>query len=194
MQNFVQMIHKLAKDIHEQKRKHPFFRGDRSSLHKDASKQCWICENEFSETEEKDLDHCHYSGGFLGWAHPPCKRARRNSNFFAVMRHSIQIYDLHHICFSLQKCELTATINVTPATDKKYIAMKLGVQVDKVERADKKVVSVYEYLRFVDSHKLFNGSLEKQVESLPELEFGIMESMFAHIPAPDRQLLKHKCY
>ena len=38
MQNFVQMIHKLAKDIHEQKRKHPFFRGDRSSLHKDASK------------------------------------------------------------------------------------------------------------------------------------------------------------
>ena len=47
------MIHKLAKDIHEQKRKHPFFRGDRSSLHKDASKQCWICENEFSETDEK---------------------------------------------------------------------------------------------------------------------------------------------
>ena len=47
------MILKLAKDIHEQKRKHPFFRGDRSSLHKDASKRCCICENEFSETEEK---------------------------------------------------------------------------------------------------------------------------------------------
>ena len=123
MQNFVQMIHKLAKDIHEQKRKHPFFRGDRWSLHKDASKQCWICENEFSETEEKDLDNCHYSGGFLGWAHPQCDRARRNSNFIPVIGHNIQNYDLHHICLSLQKCE----------------AMMLGVQVDKVERADKKV-------------------------------------------------------
>ena len=70
----------------------------------------------------------------------------------------------------------------------------LGVQVDKVERADKKVVSVYEYLRFVDSHKLFNGSPEKLVDSLPESEFGITESMSAHIPAPDRQLLKQKGY
>ena len=70
--------------------------------------------------------------------------------------------------------------------------MMLGVQVDKVERADKKVVSVYEYQRFVDSYKLFNGSLEKLVGSLPESEFGIMKSMFAHIPAPDRQLLKQK--
>ena len=194
MQNFVQMIHKLAKDIHEQKRKHPFFRGDRSSLHKDASKQCWICEKEFSETDEKDLDHCHYSGGFLGWAHPQCNRARRNSNFIPVIGHNIQNYDLHHICLSLQKCEQTTTINVIPATDEKYIAMMLGVQVDRVERADKKIVPVYEYLRFVDSYKLFNGSLEKLVESLPESEFGIMESMFAHIPAPDRQLLKQKGY
>ena len=72
--------------------------------------------------------------------------------------------------------------------------MRPGVQVDKVERADKKVVPVYEYIRFVDSYKLFNGSLEKLAESLPESEFGIMESMFAHIPAPDRQLLKQKGY
>ena len=32
MQNFVQMMHKLAKDLHEQKRKYPFYRGDRSTL------------------------------------------------------------------------------------------------------------------------------------------------------------------
>ena len=72
--------------------------------------------------------------------------------------------------------------------------MMLEVQVDKVERAEKKVVPVNEYLRFVDSYKLFNGSLEKLLESLPVSEFGIMESMFAHIPGPDRQLLKQKGY
>ena len=56
MQIFVQMIHKLANDIHEQKRKYPFYRGDRSTLQK----------NEPLENEEKDLDHCHFTGNFLG--------------------------------------------------------------------------------------------------------------------------------
>ena len=69
MQNFVQMIHKLAKDIHEQKRKHPFFRGDRSSLHKDASKQCWNCENQFSETEKEIWSVITAAASWVGITH-----------------------------------------------------------------------------------------------------------------------------
>ena len=29
----------------------------------------WICQEHFSESEEKCLDHCHSSGKFLGWTH-----------------------------------------------------------------------------------------------------------------------------
>ena len=65
MQNFVQMVHKLAKHIHEQKRKYPFYHGDRSTLQKSETKKCWICESEFLENE-KNLGHCHYTGNFLG--------------------------------------------------------------------------------------------------------------------------------
>ena len=143
--------------MHEQKRKQPFFLGDRSSFHKDASKQCWICENKFSETEVKDLDHCHYSGGFLGWAHPQCNRARQNSNFIPVFRHNIQNYDLHHICPSLQKCEPTTTINVIPATDEKYIAMILECKLIKWRGLTRRS---YLFTRIYASLNLTNSSTD----------------------------------
>ena len=73
MANFVKLLHKLARDIHKQKRKYPFFKCDRRILDKSQATQCWICEKLFSEVEDPensiDLDHCHYSGKFLGWAH-----------------------------------------------------------------------------------------------------------------------------
>ena len=62
------------------------------------------------------------------------------------------------------------------------------------ETADKKLVPIYEYLRFVDSYKLFSGSLEKLVETLPDSEFAILESMFADIPHSEHHLFKQKGY
>ena len=71
MTNFVKTLHKLARDIYQQKRKHPFFKGDRQNLRKSNATHCWICEKSFSEAEDPenttDSDHCHYSGKFLGW-------------------------------------------------------------------------------------------------------------------------------
>ena len=149
MQNFVQMIHKLAKNI--QACKYPFYRGDRSTLQKRETKNCWICESEFLVNEEKDLAHCQYTGNFLGWSHTQCDRARRNSNFIPVIGHNIQNYDLHHICLSLQECEPTTTIKVIPSNDEKHITIVLGVKVGSFETARKKLVSICEYSRFVDS-------------------------------------------
>ena len=44
MTNFVKMLHKLARDIYQQKRKHPFFKGDRRNLGKSNATHFWICE------------------------------------------------------------------------------------------------------------------------------------------------------
>ena len=70
MEIFVKVVHKLANDIHKQKQIHAYFRGDISKLGKRESVACWICENDFDEIDEKDFDQCHYSGEFLGCAHP----------------------------------------------------------------------------------------------------------------------------
>ena len=193
MEIFVKVLHKLANDIHKQKQKHPYFRGDRSKLGKTESVACWICENDFDESDEKDLDHCHYSGEFLGWVHPQCNPLRRTSKFIPVIGHNIQNYDLHHICLALQECEPSTTKSVIPATEEKYISMQLGVQVDTMKR-DGQNVSVYEFLRFVDSYKLFNASLEKLTDTLPQSEFGILEAMFNETPSDHFDLLNQKGY
>ena len=70
--------------------------------------------------------------------------------------------------------------------------MLLGLKVSTFGTAEKKLVPIYEYLRFVESYKLFSGSLKKLVETLPDPEFAIMESIFAHIPHSEHRLLKQK--
>ena len=65
-----------------------------------------------------------------------------------------------------------------PSTDEKFITNLLGVKVGTFETAEKKLVPIYEYLRFVDSYKIFSGSLKKLVKMLPDWEFDMMESMF----------------
>ena len=180
-------------------KKHPYFRGDRSKLEKTEIDACWICENDFDENDKKDLDHCHYSGEFLSWAHPQCNplrrcnRLRRTSKFIPVIGHNIQNYDLHHICLAMQECEPSTTISVIPATDEKYISMQLGVQVDTM-KSDGQTVPVYEFLRFVDSYKLFNASLEKLTETLQQSESGILEVMFNETPSDHFDLHKQRGY
>ena len=59
---FVNMFHKLAKDMYKRKRTFPFFRGDRSQYPKNAASECWICNEPFDNNDEQssiDLDLCH---------------------------------------------------------------------------------------------------------------------------------------
>ena len=109
------MLHSLAKDIYKRKRVFPFVISDRSQYPKIAASECWICNEPFDANDEQssfDLDHCHYSGQFFGWAHEKGNRARRNVNFTPVVGHKIQNYDLHHISLALQYCEPTTTVSV----------------------------------------------------------------------------------
>ena len=70
MGNFVRMLHSLARDIHERKKKFPFYNGNRRNLDKNSATYCWICEEPFDSElypeESIDLYHCHFSGQFLG--------------------------------------------------------------------------------------------------------------------------------
>ena len=95
---FVKVLHKLSNDIHKQKQKHPDFLGTRSKIGKTEIVACLICENDFDENDEKDFDHCHYSGEFLGWAHPQCNRLRRTSKFIPVIGHTYKITIPTYLC------------------------------------------------------------------------------------------------
>ena len=140
------------------------------------------------------MDHCHFSGQFLGWAHEKCNRARRYVNLTPVVGHNIQNYDLHHICLALNDCESTTTIKVIPSTDKKYISVTFGVLIDTITTQEGRTQKIYECLRFIESYKIMNSSLEKLVENLPDTHFNIMKAMFPSDSESNAHLLKQKRY
>ena len=157
LQNFVKELLLLARDVHIYKRKVPRYLGDRSQLCKEEILTWWICQENFSESEEKCLDHCHSSGSFLGWPHDRCNLARRNINYIPVVGHNLQNYDMHHICLALNECDSRSTIQVIPSTDEKYISLSIGVEVKTITRKNQTTQNINEYLRFIDSFKFLNS-------------------------------------
>ena len=69
-----------------------------------------------------------------------------------------------------------------------------GVLIDKFVNEKGTTVKVCEYLRFIDSFKMMNSSLEKLVEILSENQFEIMKSMFPTVWVENILLLKKKGY
>ena len=194
---FVHMLHTLAKDIYKRKRVFLFFRGDQSQYPKSAASECWTCIQPFDDNDEQssiDLDHCHYSGQFLGWAYEKRSRARRNVNFTPLLDHNIQNFDLHHICLALQSCDPTTIVSVIPSTDEKYISMKFGVLVETITIEDGKVIKIYENLRLIGSFKMMNSSLEKLVHISPGDRSGILASVFPNLSSKDLKLLQKGYY
>ena len=96
MNEFVKSLHVRARDIYNRKR--AFYGPYRGRVPaRENNTRCWICENEINDEAELVLDHCHYDGRFLGWAHQLCNTRRRTSNFTPMIGHNIKKYDIHHI-------------------------------------------------------------------------------------------------
>ena len=79
----------------------------------------WICEDHFGLSrdveDDKVVDHCQYSGQFLGLAHPECNLKRRTFIFIAVIAHNLPCYDLHHACLYIHifkpDCKIDFSLN-----------------------------------------------------------------------------------
>ena len=111
---------------------HINYLGDRTQLCKEETLNCWICQEKFSESKEKCLNHCHSLGKFLGWSHDKCNLARRKINYIPVNGQNLQNYYMHHKCLALNECDSRSTIQVSPSTDEKYISLFLGVVVKTI--------------------------------------------------------------
>ena len=137
------------------------FPWNQESLNKKNTSTCWICCIHFTNEHENCLFHCLFSGKCPGWSHEKCNLAKPTVIFTPVIWHNIQNYDLHHICLALHECEPTSTMSLIPSTDKIYISISTGVLIKTIKRKNGTDQSVFEYLRFIDSWKFFNSSLQK---------------------------------
>ena len=135
--------------------------------------------------DDKVIDHCHYSGTFLCFAHPESNINKKTTNLIPVIAHNSSNYDLHHVCMYIHKFKPGCKIDVIPSTDEKYLTYQDKNGVTK---------TVLEYLRFIDSSRFMGASLAKLVSDLPEDKFEILGKVFPDYSEEERNLLHQKGY
>ena len=136
MIEFVRTSEVLAYDIYNKKQQ---FRNLTSCIRKQDNKKavaCWVCEENFDEADVKVVDHCHYSGKFIGFAHSQCNIQRRSLNFTPIVAHNLSHYDLHLLCLALHSCSPESFIKIIPQTDEKYASLTLKVPVGEYRRGN----------------------------------------------------------
>ena len=164
MKLFVEALQQIAQEIHQKKQRNRYFR-DTVPERPQEAQLCWICEGQFGinrdPEDDKVVDHCHYSGKFLGFAHPEGNLTRKTVNFIPVMAHNLSNYDLHHVCLYIHKFKPGCKTEVIPSTDEKYITLTVGVPVRTYQDKNGMTKTIFEYLQFIDSYRSMAFSLEK---------------------------------
>ena len=192
MSQLVTELQQIARDVYEKKRSHKYFRG-RIPQKPESALECWICKDHFDDSVDvKVLDHCHYTGKFLGYAHNMCNLKRRTLNFIPIVAHNLSNYDLHPLCKKLHEFDKKCKIDVIPSTDEKYISLSVGVPVNEYTDKNGVIKTVYEYLRFIDSFRFMATSLDNLVSYLPKEKFQILDNHYQEYSEQQRSLLHGK--
>ena len=180
IEKLVKALEIIAREFHQRKQSHRYFTGE-APIDPDEIIECWIFEKPFEE-EAKVLDHCHYSGKFLGLAHNECNLKRRTLNFIPIVAHNLSNYDLNHSFKELHRFAKDCRINVIPQTSERYTSLSVGVPVRTYKDKNGLEKTVYEYLRFIDSFPFMTTSLEKLLSFLPPDKFSYLDNHFRDYP------------
>ena len=193
MMEFVKSLEQIARDIYDVKQQHKNFSGV-PTINKDQASLCWICETELNTSAQDPtvLDHCHFTGKFLGWAHAQCNLKRKTLSFTPLFAHNLANYDLHHVIPALQSLNEKNTISVVPSTSEKFISLQIGVHIKTSQNKKGVWTSQYEYIRLLDSFKFMNTSLDKLVQNLPADQFTLLDQHFEMWPDSSVNMLKQK--
>ena len=159
---------------------------------------CHICEGSFGggEEERKVRDHCHLTGLYRGAAHNECNLEFKLPKFYPVIFHNLEKYDAHlfikelaEVQDPLKKVGVTETnggMGCIARTEENYVSFRKEIVVDVFSK-DGKWREVKREIRFIDSLKFMNSSLEKlagNLTSFPDLEH--------YFEGPQLELVKRK--
>ena len=193
MSQFVASLEQLARKIYSVKQRNRYFSAEAPIAREDVT-DCWICEETLENTVENPtvLDHCHFTGQFLGWAHNNCNINRKFLNYTPLFAHNLSNYDLHHVILALQGSNMRNTISIIPSTDEKFIALEIGVLIKMRPNKNGVDKPVYEHIRLLDSFRFMHSSLDALVKNLPANEFIHLENYFSDWSKSSVDMLKQK--
>jgi len=135
------------------------------------AKVCHYCHEPFNDefkSLSKVLDHCHLSGQFLGPAHSKCNLQARVPDFLPILFHNSSFYDLKFIVRELGKFE--GDIKVIPSNGETFISLSKQVNCADGKR--------YIWLRFLDSCRFLQSSLDSLVKTLDTSNFPILSQFY----------------
>jgi len=156
-----------------------------------SATRCHICEKPFAPDDTRVRDHCHLTDRYRGPAHSNCNLNYKNSFYILIVFHNLSGYDAHFIIKEIATA-YEGHVDVLPITKKKYISFTKHVDStkDKNEKNFQKKNGVK--LRFIDSFKFLNASLDKLVSYLDKDKLKIVRSEFCKLSAEDFDLLTRK--
>ena len=148
--------------------------------------KCSICKGKFNNDKDfKVGDHCHFTGRFRGAAHNSCNLKYKKPDFTPIVFHNLSGYDSHLFIRNLGNSE--GDLDCIPNNDEKYISFPKRIEVVYYEKKvkNKKTGEVmketkikYHKMRFIDSNKCMNTSLDKLVNNLPETAFNNLKRYY----------------
>ena len=149
---------------------------------------CHICEEPFEASDVRVRDHCHLSGRFRGPAHSECNLNYKNAFYIPIVFHNLSGYDSHFIIREKIATAFEGHVDVLYITKEMYISFTKNVK-DTAESDSRKYIK----LRFIDSYKFLNTSLNKLAYFLSTDQLKILRSKnLKTLSAEDFNLLTRK--
>ncbi|XP_036148161.1 uncharacterized protein LOC118647413 [Monomorium pharaonis] len=147
---------------------------------------CHICNNLFAPDDTRVRDHCHLTGKYRGPAHSNCNLNYKNSFFIPIVFHNLSGYDSHFIIKEIATA-FEGGVSLLPITKEKYISFTKTVE-DTTEEDSRKHIQ----LRFIDSYRFLNTSLDKLASYLNTDKLKIVRSEFLNLSSEEFSLLTRK--
>lgn len=195
---FMNQLFKIAKSVYPALNK---YRSKHLGVEEEAIFQkstiCHICDKTFVCADEKVRDHCHLNGSFRGAAHSKCNLLYQTSKVLPVVFHNLD-YDSHFLIEKLAS-QFSGTISIIPKTNEKYISFTkvlyekdlfpINREQSKRTRFDPRLNLK---LRFIDSYRFLQCSLEKLASFLPHDKMMIMRNEWKSLSETNFKLLTKK--
>lgn len=131
----------------------------------DNSSTCHICKLTISKLDTKVRDHCHLTGNYRGAAHQACNLNYKNTFNIPVVFHNLSNYDSHLFIKELANLE-GEQVFLLPLNDEKYISFSKKIQNSKIK------------LKFIDSFRFLDSSIEELASHLTESQKIILKKHF----------------
>jgi len=146
---------------------------------------CHICEKQFIQDDIRVRDHCHLTGKYRGPAHSNCNLNYKQSFYIPVIFHNLSGYDSHFIIKEIATA-FEGQVDLLPITKEKYISFTKSI------KGTVGIQNTVIKLRFIDSYKFLNTSLDKLASFLNKDRMQILQSQFKDISVENFNLLTRK--